>query len=869
MTAADIKERMSKASDQGWSALENSRFDDAEAMYAEAVEAARALAERIPEAVFLSYLALAVKGNGRRDEARDFLNRSLTIAEEEGDLRVGGHVSYLLAEFAEEEGDESSAISLLWQALDSALEAKDSGTAEVSLGKLGDIYRNRGWLEQAAECFRQAYEMLPEGPNAVAWLGNLGQTLAEMGDLKGAMPRFEQALLLASEQGDFKAQSRCLAGKGLAYLEEGESAQALACLEEALELSRSSKDRRAESCWLGNLGNVYLRLGQIEKAKEFCNQALDIARETGDGRSAAAHLDSIGDCLAHEGEHEKALEHYKEALSEAITVFDRLGERVYRANQGKSLIQLGRPEEALEQLSVAADLFEEQRARIQSDIQKTSFASTGQYIYRDLVSLCINTGKRVQALEFVGRAKSRAMLDLLANSPIDISDLQNVDDQSILNLIEKELDLRSQIASLERMFGQSEQEQGHRSAAPTQQDVPGLYREWHDVVDQLRRRHPSYASMIAVDTLDFKGLSALWKGEDSLLSSKDAIIEFFWSENFFLSSALWEGLEQPHTSLLSEDELAELESDLYDFLEMSATEGWEVPVSLCKRLYDKLIANVMQNIPEGIEHIVFVPHGMLHKLPFAALNDGKNYLIERFALSVLPSASLIRLLGEKRSKSESDDRYLVSAISDYSATRDEGIQFSARLRSSAGLEDLGYTLEEGKTVFGLASSMGADAQFLTNEAVKEGLLEQFREYSVIHFAGHAVFNPDEPLASGLVLADGSVLTAARILQDSSFRTNKGKLLVLSACQTGVNVITSGGEIVGLARALFYAGMPNLVSSLWEVADRSTAQLMQDFHRIWQSGKTSIAGALRQAQLEAMKEGQPIHAWAPFIHLGID
>lgn len=861
---------MNKASDEGWQALADEDFSLAQEKYSFAAATAAELGDRTAEAVFKSYLASAHKESGESERARELLNESLSIAEQEADLRVVAHICYLMAELDEATGDESSAISNLWRALDSALDSSDQATAEVSLAKLGEIYRNRGWLEQAAECFRQAYELLPNGENSLAWLGNLAQTLAEMGDLRGAMPRFEQALKLAIEREDFKAQSRCLAGEGLAYLEEGDTDKTLRCLNEALELSRRTNDRRAESCWLGNLGNVYLKLGRIVEAKNLCSEALEIARAQGDGRSVAAHLDSMGDCFSQNGEHQQALDHYKLALAEAMKVCDRLGERVYRANHGKALMELGRSDEALQELSAAASLFEEQRARIQSDIKKTSFVAAGQHIYRDAISLCIKTGKRIEALEFVGRAKSRAMLDLLANSPIDIADLQNVDDKSILRLIERELELRSQIAALERMFGQSDADMGHRSAVATQEDVPKLYQEWHDVVDQLRRRHPSYASMVSVDTLNFDGLSDLWSVNAPLLHENDAIIEFFWAEEYFLSAAVWKGVEQPQTSMLPAEQLSELESDLYDFLEMSATEGWDVPVSLCKRLYDKLLAEVLTKIPTNIEHLILVPHGMLHKLPFSALNDGESYLIERYALSVLPSASLIKLLGERRADACSEDeRYLVSAISDYSATRSEGIQFSARLRSSAGLEDLGYTLEEGKTVYSLASSMGTQAKFLTNEEVKDGLLEQFRDYSVIHFAGHAVFNPEEPLASGLVLADGSVLTAARILQDSSFRTEKGRLLVLSACQTGVNVITSGGEIVGLARALFYAGMPNLISSLWEVADRSTAQLMQDFHQIWQSSKGSIAGALREAQLKAIRDSQPVHAWAPFIHLGID
>lgn len=869
MTPQDTHDEMNQASDRGWEALANSDFAAALENYEKAVAFAMATGQRSAEAVFLSYVGVAQRGLEHPEPARVALEESLQIAEEENNLQVIGHVCYLLAELCCDEGDESSAISLLWRALDCALEVHDGETGEVALGRVGEIYRNRGWLEQAAECFRQAAELGSDTRNRIAWLGNLGQTLAEMGDLKGALPRFQEALLLSEELGDEKSKSHCISSEALVYFEEGDLDKARACMQEALVLARQMKDKRAESCLLGNLGNVYLKLKESAKASELCNQALELAQASGDKRTAAAQLDSLGDCSMQVGEYEKALEYYSQAQKEAAEICDRLGERVYRANCGKVLRQLGRTEEALQHLSEAANLFEEQRARIiQSDSLKTSFAAAGQQIYRDIISLCIENGRRVEAVEYVGRAKSRAMLDLLANSPIDISDLEKIDDASITKLVEKEFELRSQIAALERLFGQAE-DTGHRGATPTMEDVPRLYRQWHDVVDQLRRRHPSYASMVSVDPLNYQDISALWQGGSSLLSSSDVIVEFFWSDGLFLTAAMWNGLKQPYLHLVPEDQLPELESDLYDFLEMSSTEGWEVPVSICKRLHEKLLGSLLKSMPESIERIILVPHGMLHKLPFSALHDGEKYLIEKYAISILPSSSLIKLLGDRHQNATVDGSYLISAISDYSATRDDGVNFSARLRSSAGLEDLSYTIEEAKTVYGLAAKIVPEAHFLSNEEVKPALLEHFRNYSVIHFAGHAVFNPEEPMASGLVLADGSVLTAARILQDSAFRTDKGKLLILSACQTGVNVITSGGEIVGLARALFYAGMPNLISSLWEVADRSTAQLMQDFHGFWQAGKISISRALREAQAKAIKEGMPVHAWAPFIHLGID
>jgi CHAT domain-containing protein len=287
---------------------------------------------------------------------------------------------------------------------------------------------------------------------------------------------------------------------------------------------------------------------------------------------------------------------------------------------------------------------------------------------------------------------------------------------------------------------------------------------------------------------------------------------------------------------------------------------------------------VVSVLPPEIKRLLVVPHGSLYHLPFAALHDGTGFICEKYSVSYLPTTSLIPVLAKPDEKDANihPSGYLVSAISDYSATRKEGVVFSSRLRSAAGLEDLSYTMEEATNIYDLGAQKSSMAKLLTNEEVKDALPELFSQYPVVHFAGHAVFNPDEPLASGLVLSDGSILSAAAILQGNVLRTNCGKLLVLSACQTGVNLVTAGGEILGLARALMYAGMPNLVLSLWEVADRSTATLMQAFHKQMIDGMSGtgtssmrISDALRQAQSAAARSGQPVHAWAPFIHLGID
>ncbi|HEY9793294.1 MAG TPA: CHAT domain-containing tetratricopeptide repeat protein [Candidatus Obscuribacterales bacterium] len=870
---------MEKSSNEGWSALAAGNLEDAERGYEAAIKHAREGHETLAEALFRSYRGLVRRGMGRLVEARQDMEHALAIANAEDSLQLIGHVQFLLAELDFDAGDDSKGIDRLLIGLDAALECNDADTAELAFARLGLVYLDYGALEPAHECFTQALAQRPEGPNRASLLGNIGQTLAEMGQLEESIHYYRLALKDAKNIGDIHVEAKCIASEGLSHFQQQQYAQAIECYKQALAIAQQEDDLASKSTWLGNLGNVYLRLGQADQATQLAEEGLQLAKRLHDRRSEAAHLDTLGDCWLEKGDYEKALSHYNNALDIGKSLRDKVGERVYLANVARAYKRLGKTDESLKHFRQAIKMFDEQRSFIASDTKKTSFAATGQNLYRDTIQALLEADLRIEALEYVGRAKSRAILDLLRNSPIDISELEQVDDQSLKQLVARERELSMQIARLERIYAQGpgEPESGHRGTQMTADDAPRLYRERREIIDQLRRRHPNYANMVSVDSLSFDELRSLWTPKSGLtpaatvLSDHTAIFEFFMSDEFLFAAGIWSGCDKPATSIITDSkELAALLRDLADYLEMSSTEGWEVPISLCKRLYKRLLAPLMDALPPAIDRLILVPHGVLHRLPFAAFHNGKHFLIERFSLSYLPTSSLVPVLASQTPQEQGEQlSYLVSAISDYSATRNDGIVFSSRLRSAAGLEDLSYTLEEAQTVHQLANRHAGESKLLTNNEVKEGLLSLFSDYPVVHFAGHAVFNPEEPLASGLVLSDGSILTAARILQDNVLRTKCGKLLVLSACQTGVNVVTNGGEILGLARALIYAGMPNLILSLWEVADRSTSDLMTNFHNAWQAGKTSIAHALAEAQRAAVEEHQPIHAWAPFIHLGID
>jgi CHAT domain-containing protein/tetratricopeptide (TPR) repeat protein len=924
------------------------RFEDAEDSLKQAIALVdpNNLASR---AVLLTYFGQSLRLLQRFEEGEASLGQAIELARKASLLACELQARLFLAEMLKDSGQMNEAAKQFDMAFQAASFLKDDTSVELAAGNLGSIYLSTCQFELASDWFTTALTIaqVSRSKNVSLWLGSLGLTMSELGQYDKSVDWYRRAFLEAELGEDVLTMSICRGSEGNVRFEQKQYETAAELYKEAKELAKPI-DRRREGIWLGNLGVALSRMNRQDEAVKHISEAIDLAQSLGDEQSLAAHLDSLGDCYKAMGEPQKASANYEEAVALARKISDHLGERIYLSNLGRLKAEGGELTPAFEYFASACNLFDEQRSSIKSDDLKTSFANKGQELYQDVIATCLKMGKRVEALEYVGRAKSRALLDLLSNSPIDVSDLAQAGENdgtgakgrgadahegagaapsaeplALKQLINREAALRAQIAQLERLYWQGDSQPGgdsassggaSRGAVMPQEDSAKLYGEWRDVLNQLRRRHPNYASLISASTLTYDQMQDLWK--DDVLSDDTCLVEFYFPKDYLLVSAVTSqsgaagaatGASSgagaagapagtgssggPLTHVILDDATLEaLREDLASFLEMSATEGWEVPVSLCKRLYNKLLGPIIKDLPATIKRLVLVPHAALYHLPFSALHDGNGYLCERFSVSYVPTVSLIPILSRQKAQSAAEKgighealpgagSYLVSAISDYSATRTNGVVFSSRLRSAAGLEDLGYTMEEAQSIATLGGAIASSTTLLTNEQVKENLPKMFGEYDVVHFAGHAVFNPDEPLASGLVLADGSILSAGSILEGSALRTRRGRLLVLSACQTGVNVVTDGGEILGLARALMYAGMPNLVLSLWEVADRSTADLMQDFHTFLRANieagpegkgqKTTISEALRQAQLKAIAAKQPVHAWAPFIHFGVE
>lgn len=242
--------------------------------------------------------------------------------------------------------------------------------------------------------------------------------------------------------------------------------------------------------------------------------------------------------------------------------------------------------------------------------------------------------------------------------------------------------------------------------------------------------------------------------------------------------------------------------------------------------------------PEDV--ICFVPSEELFSAPLHAVPVGGSPLIVRNPVFYAPSASTLRYCVHRRN------------------TQDRGARRAAVFGNPT--YDLKHTISEAREIGALLET----TPLFGVEITRQRWLGAMTSNDIIHYAGHAKFEEKDPLASCLFLNDGR-LTARDLfaLTGGSLR-----LITLSACETGINRIHAGDELLGLTRALLYAGASSLLLTLWLLHDQSSPKLMTEFYDLWLNRGERKVDALRHAQIAMLERGQtnPFY-WAPYVLIG--
>jgi CHAT domain-containing protein len=313
-------------------------------------------------------------------------------------------------------------------------------------------------------------------------------------------------------------------------------------------------------------------------------------------------------------------------------------------------------------------------------------------------------------------------------------------------------------------------------------------------------------------------------------------------------------------------------------------------------------------IPRNIKNIVIIPDGNLALIPFEALLTkavkGEKtdfaefpYLVKLYAISYSYSAQLFfkTMKKSRDGRIESSKLYDWLALAPVFSDEDEkGITLTTRKffdnvkeHVSAGLLKRGMlmdgnyipalpgTEDEIKSIFREFDKRKLKAQILLHKDASEEFVKsgELSKYKYLHFSTHGFVNSENPELSGIILAQNKGSNEDGILYEGEiYGLNlNAHLVVLSACETGLGQIRKGEGLIGLTRALLYAGARNIVVSLWQVSDQSTTDLMISFYKKLLDNKLNeqFSESLQQAKLEMIHSGRYAHPfyWSSFILIG--
>ena len=472
-------------------------------------------------------------------------------------------------------------------------------------------------------------------------------------------------------------------------------------------------------------------------------------------------------------------------------------------------LQQGRTQEGIRLLEQSIEAIESVRSTISFEAAKIGFAGDKQAVYAALIGALAQTGDWQGAFVYVERAKARALVDLLAERR-DLGPPQASDD--------KVRALFANAATVDTGLG----------LGSTAETVRGI-KVVADARDALSTSAPEAASLISVQKVDVAAISARMGPQENLVD--------YYAQGDDLYAFVLNGGAIKGRKLSARG----LEEEVRAFREAIGRRDPRA-LELSRALHTRLIEPLLGDL-RGTS-LTIAPHGTLHYLPFAALSDGKSYLIDRYSLRLIPSAdTLVYLRGERRKK--------VGTL------------------LALGNPDLGkpsLDLPNAQVEAVKVAAMFPDSRALVRgEASKSAVKDLGNGFSILHFATHGRFDADAPLSSGLYLAKGNEANGVLTVSDLYSLRWDVDLVTLSACETGLGKVANGDDVIGLTRGFLYAGARSIVASLWEVDDAATAHLMETFYR--NLGNNDKREALRLAQIETRQQYPDPWYWAAFNVLG--
>jgi CHAT domain-containing protein/Tfp pilus assembly protein PilF len=718
-----------------------------------------------------------------------------------------------------------------------------------------------------------------------------------------AAANWEKAVEEYRARTNVPSQIKAMTDLAAAYQALGKQRRALAVLEEAVEITDKSADRKSSILAKSRLGAALVLNLKYDRADTLLRESLDAARGEGDSQTIASILNELGNLLAVKQKYPEALATFRESAdlagnsnrlltAQALCNAAATAAHAGKADQAEPLN--GDALKAIEELKASHDkaLLLVTSAQIDRSIEITNAEVSGRLALRARESLLSalqiaeEIGDRraaTYALGYLGQlygddkqldtalsftrraaftAQAAQMPEALYRWEWQSGSLlkeQGKSDEAIAAY-------RRAVQTLQPIRHDITQGYGNATAHASFRDAQGpLFFELADLLfaqadrtseperaqKLLREARDTVEQLKAVELEDYfhddcvNVVRAKTKALESVDERTAIIYVVPFEDRTELLVSLASGMKRFKVPASAET----LTAEVRQFRRNLETRSTYAYLEQAEELYGWLIKPIHELLTEKrVETLVFVPDGALRTIPLASLYDGKQFLIQQFAVAVAPGLSLV----EPRPLEEKKVRLLLGGLS-------EGVQ---------GFPPLDFVPGELKSIEPLYRSRTLLNEDFVLPTLREKLTEE--QYSIVHIASHGQFGRDADASQTFVLTHDTKLTLndlEAMIRPSQYRGQPVEMLVLSACQTAAG---DDRAALGLAGVAVKAGARSALATLWFVNDQSTSVLVKEvYNQLRQSPGLSKAKALQAAQVKLINDRRYRHPcyWSPYLIIG--
>lgn len=839
----------------------------ADAYYQQALALAERTGDNLQLARTFNSLSILRRYMGKNEQSLEYAKHALARFETAGDTRWMARMQLSLGNTYADLGDGEAALNAYQKGLRASEALQDVPQISSFLTQLGLLYHKQGNYGAAQNAYEKSLSLDQQVKDAVGLtnlLAQLGSLHFLQGNYAKALEYEFDALARYRQRGEKPGIATLLNNIGEVFFAQGKYTEAQDYLQQALRLSQEINRADIQAMVVQKLAHIHRFSGRSAEALAAYQQAVALNEGRQEWPSLAVAYGNLADFYSYAGQHSEAVAAAERALELAAKLGSAEIEWQMRTVIGRAQRGANQPEQARRAFDEAIKIVETMRDNAsEAGGNKTNFLGNKLAAYYEQISLAVAQRQFATALQYAERAKARALFDVLQQGRADwnkaLTEAERAAEQRLKQAMNK---LNAQLLS------------ARGKAKPDDAQVVDLTARlqkarlaYEEFQTRLFSAHPELKLQ--------RGQAPLFQLADAAALVPDgrtALLEFALTTTqlylFVVTRAPELKLEVFELPLTR----GQLDSQVEELQRLLATRNLDFRAAAV-RLYDSLLKPA-QTVLQGKTQFVIVPEERLWELPFQALHDGKQYLLERAAISYAPSLTVLGAMQKLRQPRTNTAPSLLAFGNPSPQPTGETKAKPSALPTSRGAA-LAPLPQSETEVNALARLYGArhSRVYLGAEAREDRFKAEAGNYDVVHIAAHGLLNDTKPLYSQVVLAnDGKpdstedgLLEAWELLKLDL----RPDLVVLSACETARGNVVAGEGVIGLSWALFVAGAPTVVVSQWKVDADATTTLMVEFHRqLRQRPSITKAEALRQAGLKLLRSSQrhPFY-WAGFVAVG--